>query len=213
MTKEEKICFRLGQNASAAALPFAPCYDRNMDSMVSENRSECGLNRNSQNMSAWYMGYLRQYVLDGKLLNADMFQTAMIGMFPSAKEGAIQPWLQFLEDIAGNGQHVDFQEEPDPETAAAHWYDTLLAGFYGLKAKHGEAAAARTLELGLEGLCLYPYELEEATVQLGQGAGFEKLGQLMRDGLLESGTAEFPKLRDVPAEDIPSQSPQMNLNF
>lgn len=156
---------------------------------------------------------LRQFVLDGKPLDAEVFCGAMAGMFPSAKEGAIQPWLEFVDEITQSGQYVDFQEEPDLETAKAHWYDTLLAGFCRLKAEYGETSAARTLELGLERLCLYPYELEEATVQLGQGASLEKLGQMMRDGLLESETAQFPKLRDVLEADVPAQNPQMNLNY
>ena len=134
-------------------------------------------------------------------------------MFPNVKEEAIQPWLEFVDEITQSGQYVDFQEEPDLETAKAHWYDTLLAGFCQLKAEHGESSAARTLELGLERLCLYPYELEEATVQLGQGASLEKLGQMMRDGFLESETAQFPKLRDVLGPDFPGQSLQMNMNF
>ena len=134
-------------------------------------------------------------------------------MFPNVKEEAIQPWLEFVDEITQSGQYVDFQEEPDLETAKAHWYDTLLAGFCQLKAEHGETSAARTLELGLERLCLYPYELEEATVQLGQGASLEKLGQMMRDGLLESETAQFPKLRDVLGLDASAQSQQMNMNF
>ena len=134
-------------------------------------------------------------------------------MFPNVKEEAIQPWLEFVDEITQSGQYVDFQEESDLETAKAHWYDTLLAGFCQLKAEHGETSAARTLELGLERLCLYPYELEEATVQLGQGASLEKLGQMMRDGLLESETAQFPKLRDVLGLDASAQSPQMNMNF
>ncbi|WP_242832090.1 hypothetical protein [Oscillibacter sp. 1-3] len=134
-------------------------------------------------------------------------------MFPNVKEEAIQPWLEFVDEITQSGQYVDFQEEPDLETAKAHWYDTLLAGFCQLKAEHGESSAARTLELGLERLCLYPYELEEATVQLGQGASLEKLGQMMRDGFLESETAQFPKLRDVLGLDASAQSPQMNMNF
>ena len=213
MTKEEKICFQLGRNASAADIQYAPCYDQNMRRMVSESRTERGMRRNTRNMSAWGMGYLHQYVADGKQLNAEMFRCAMIHICPNMKEGAVKPWLEFVEDIARRGQYVDFQEEPNLETAKAHWYDTVLAGFYQLKAEHGEAAATKTLELGLESLCLYPYELEEATVQLGQGASLEKLGELMRDGLLESETAEFPKLRDVLGVDSPTQNPQMNLNF
>ena len=156
---------------------------------------------------------LRQFVLDGKPLSAEVFCGAMAGMFPNVKEEAIQPWLEFVDEITQSGQYVDFQEEPDLETAKAHWYDTLLAGFCQLKAEHGETSAARTLELGLERLCLYPYELEEATVQLGQGASLEKLGQMMRAGLLESETAQFPKLRDVLGLDASAQSPQMNMNF
>lgn len=156
---------------------------------------------------------LRQFVLDGKPLDAEVFCGAMAGMFPSAKEGAIQPWLEFVDEITQSGQYVDFQEEPDLETAKAHWYDTLLAGFCQLKAEHGESSAARTLELGLERLCLYPYELEKATVQLCQGASPEKLDQMMLDGLLESDTVEFPKLRDVLGPDFSGQSPQMNMNF
>ena len=213
MTKEEKICFQLGHSASAADLPLAPVYDCNMNKMVSESRSERGHNRNYRNMSAWYMGYLRQYVLDGKPLNARMFEGFIIGMLPRSKEGAIQPWFDFIEDIAGNGQYVDFQEEPNLETAKAHWYDTFLAGFYKLKAEHGEVAAAKTLELGLEGLCLYPYELEEAAVQLSQGTSVEKLEQMMRDGLLERDTVEFPKLRDVLETDIPAQNLTLNPGF
>ena len=213
MTKDEKLCFQFGRDASAANLPYAPVYDQNMHHMVSESHTERGLRRNTRNMSAWGMGYLHQYVADGKQLNADIFKGTIIQIFPDMKEGALQPWLDFLEDIAKGGQYADFQEEPDLETAKAHWYDTVLAGFYRLKAEYGEAAATKTLELGLENLCLYPYELEEATVQLGQGASPEKLGELMRDGLLESETAEFPKLRDVLGVDTPTQTPQMNLNF
>ena len=134
-------------------------------------------------------------------------------MFPSAEESAIQPWVEFVADITANGQYVDFREEPDLETAKANWYDTLLAGFYSLKATHGEDIAARTLELGREGLCLYPYELEKAAERLSQGASIETLGQLMRDGMLESETVEFPKLRDVLAEGSPAQGPQMNMNL
>lgn len=209
MTKEEKHSFQLGRSASTANIPCAPRYDRNMNRMVSDGRTQ----RSIQNMSAWYMGYLHQYVLDGKLLNADIFQSAMAGMLPSAKAGAVQPWIEFVEDIARNGQSVNFQEEPDLETAEAHWYDTLLAGFYRLRTGHDEPAAAKTLELGLENLCLYPYELEEAAVQLSQGASLEKLGELMRDGLLESEKAEFPRLQDVLDAGMPAQSPQMNMNF
>lgn len=156
---------------------------------------------------------LRQLVLDGKPLDAEMFCGAMAGMFPNAKEGAIQPWLEFVDEITRSGQYVDFQEEPDLETAKARWYDTLLAGFYQLKAKYGEPSATKTLELGLEPLCLYPYELEEATVQLSQGTSPEKLEQMMQDGLLESETAQFPKLRDVLEADAPAQIPQMNMNY
>ena len=156
---------------------------------------------------------LRQLVLEGKPLDQAVFCGAMAGMFPGAKEEAIQPWLEFVDEITRSGQYVDFREEPNLETAKAHWYDTLLAGFFRLKVEHGETAAARTLELGLESLCLYPCELEEATVQLGQGTSLEKLGQMMRDGLLESEPAQFPKLRDVLEADNPAQSTQMNMNF
>ena len=142
---------------------------------------------------------LRQFVLDGKPLDAEVFCGAMAGMFPSAKEGAIQPWLEFVDEITQSGQYVDFQEEPNLENAKAHWY--------------GEPSATKTLELGLEPLCLYPYELEKATVQLCQGASPEKLDQMMLDGLLESDTVEFPKLRDVLEPDFPGQSLQMNMNF
>ena len=156
---------------------------------------------------------LRQFVLDGKPLSAEVFCGAMAGMFPNVKEEAIQPWLEFVDEITQSGQYVDFQEEPDLETAKAHWYDTLLASFYQLKVKYGEPSATKTLELGLEPLCLYPYELEKATVQLCQGASPEKLDQMMLDGLLESDTVEFPKLRDVLGPDFPGQSLQMNMNF
>ena len=158
-------------------------------------------------------GSLRQLVLDGKPPDAEMFCGAMAGMFPNAKGGAIQPWLEFVDEITQSGQYVDFQEEPDLETAKAHWYDTLLASFYQLKAKYGEPSATKTLELGLKPLCLYPYELEEATVQLSQGTSPEKLEQMMRDGLLESETAQFPKLRDVLEADAPAQIPRMNMNY
>ena len=36
---------------------------------------------------------------------------------------------------------------------------------------------------------------------------------MMLDGLLESDTVEFPKLRDVLGPDFPGQSLQMNMNF
>lgn len=170
-------------------------------------------NLTTEEKTCFRLESLRQLVLDGKPLDAEMFCGAMADMFPNAKEGAIQPWLEFVDEITRSGQYVDFQEESDLETAKARWYDTLLAGFCRLKAEHGEASAARTLELGLERLCLYPYELEEATVQLGQGTSLEKLGQMMRDGLLESETVQFPKLRDVLEEDVPAQSPQMNINY
>lgn len=150
---------------------------------------------------------------EGNLLDDAMFQHAMTAMFPSVKENTIQPWVDFVTDITASGQYVDFQEEPDLETARAHWYDTLLAGFYCLKAARGEDIAARTLELGREGLCLYPYELEKAAERLSQGVSIKTLGQLMRDGMLESETAEFPKLRDVLPADSPAQGPQMNMNL
>ncbi len=167
----------------------------------------------TEEKSCFQLGSLRQFVLDGKPLSAEMFCGAIAGMFPNVKEEAIQPWLEFVDEITQSGQYVDFQEEPNLENAKAHWYDTLLASFYQLKVKYGEPSATKTLELGLEPLCLYPYELEEATVQLGQGASLEKLGQMMRDGFLESETAQFPKLRDVLGLDASAQSPQMNMNF
>ena len=150
---------------------------------------------------------------EGNPLDEVMFQHAMTAMFPSVKESTIQPWVDFVTEITVSGQYVDFREEPDLKTARAHWYDTLLAGFYRLKATHGEDIAAQTLELGHEGLCLYPYELEKAAERLSQGVSIETLGQLMRDGMLESETVEFPKLRDVLAADSPAQGPQMNMNL
>ena len=212
MTREEKSCFQLGSCASAAGVPCAPCFDREMYRMVSEGRSERSAQRSKRNMSAWFMGYLHQYVRDGRLLNEAVFRGAMIGMFPSAKDGAIQPWIEFVNEITQRGQFVDPQKT-DSEAAKAHWYDALLAGFYQLKAEYGEASAAKTLELGLENLCLYPYELEKAAEQVCQGTTPEKLAELSRDGLLETRAEPLPMLRDVLDWDSPRQSPQMNMNL
>lgn len=58
-----------------------------------------------------------------------------------------------------------------------------------------------------------PVELERAAEELRQGTDLEKMGDLMRDGLLESEGNLFPKLRDVLGGDAPEQGPQMNMNL
>ena len=154
-----------------------------------------------------------QQIEEGQPLDQALFRRTMAAMLPNAKEGAVQPWIDFAAEIVESGQFVDFQEEPDPKAAQSRWYDTLLAGFYQLKTKFGEEDAAKVLNLGLECLCLYPYELEKAAVELRRGTDLEKLGELMRDGLLESEGVLFPKLRDVLDGDAPEQNPQMNMNL
>ena len=154
-----------------------------------------------------------QKITDGNTLNQELFRKTMTAMLPSAKEGAVQPWIDFAAEITESGQFVDFQEESDLGIAQSRWYDTLLAGFYLVKAKFGEETAAKVLELGMECLCLYPYELEGTAEELRQGTNLEKMGDLMRDGMLESEGPLFPKLRDVLVGDTPEQSPQMNMNL
>ena len=154
-----------------------------------------------------------QQIAEGNPPDQDLFRRTKTTMLPSAKEGAVEPWIAFIAEITESGQFVDFQEESDLGAAQSRWYDTLLAGFFQLKTKFGEANAAKVLELGLEGLCLYPYELEKAAEELRQGTGFERLCELMRDGLLESEGNLFPKLREVLAEETPAQNPRMDRNL
>lgn len=60
MTKEEKIAFDFGKTFDVSNVPdgypIAVCFDKRMDKLVSETRTEKGLKRNSKNMSAWYKG-------------------------------------------------------------------------------------------------------------------------------------------------------------
>lgn len=154
-----------------------------------------------------------QKITDGNTLDQELFRKTMTAMLPSAKEGAVQPWIKFIAEITKRGYFVDFQEEPYLDVAMSHWYDTLLAGFYQIKAKFGEETAAKVLEFGMERLCLYPYELEKAAEELRQGTDLETMSALMRDDLLESEGTLFPKLRDVLDGNAPEQSPQMNMNL
>lgn len=152
-------------------------------------------------------------IAEGEPLDQDLFRRTMTAMLPSAKAGAVQPWIAFIAGITKSGQFVDFQEESDLDAAKSRWYDTLLAGFLQLKTRFGEAGAAKVLELGLKGLCLYPYELEKAAEELRRGTGFERLCELAKDGLLESGGNLFPKLRDVLTGETPAQSQRMDMNL
>ncbi|MBC8535927.1 hypothetical protein [Feifania hominis] len=196
MTREEKECFQYGQTAAANHLQFAPCYDSRMKCMVGESRTPHGQERSSRNMTAWSAGYLKQYLSDGSLLDEAHFRSAAITFFPQIEGKAIDMWVEFARERVEAEQYVDFIEEP-AATAVSRWYDTLMAGLVRAKENHGKEIAGKLYRLAEEGLCLYPYEMEEAAEQIKQGADVGTLGQLMRDGYLDSPPPFFPKLEET----------------
>lgn len=58
MTKAEKIAFDYGKSFNIANGKVAPCYDKRMDKLVSETRTESDSNRNMRNMKAWWNGVI-----------------------------------------------------------------------------------------------------------------------------------------------------------
>ena len=205
MTEKEKTCFQYGQEAAANGSLNDPECDHRMRHADGEDHAE--------NMLAWRMGYLCQYISDGRMLDKDMFLQAMSAILPNTHEGAAQVWTEFISDIAEREQYVDFVVEPDQNTAKAHWYEVYLASFYQLRQKYGQTACEKTLELGLQDFCLYPYELNKGTKQLLQGCDFDKMVAMMLDGMLEDDVARFPKLRDLPEMGSLPQSPQINMDL
>ena len=71
-----------------------------------------------------------QQIAEGNPPDQDLFRRTVTTMLPSAKEGAVEPWIAFIADITESGQFVDFQEESNLDAAQSRWYDTLLAGFF-----------------------------------------------------------------------------------
>ena len=196
MIREEKECFQYGQTAAVKQLPFAPCYDAQMKRMVSENGTPLGEEHSGRNMTAWAAGYLKQYLSDGNPLDEAYFRSAAITFFPHGEDKAADMWVKFAQERVELGQYVDFVEG-SADMAVSRWYDTLMAGLFRARENHGEEIAGKLYGLAADGLCLYPYEMEEAAEQIKQGADFETLCQLMRDGYLDGPPPFFPKLEET----------------
>ena len=97
------------------------------------------------------------------------------------EDKAADMWVKFAQERAEEEQYVGFSEEP-ADTAVSCWYDGLMAGLFRARENHGEEMAGKLYRLAANGLCLYPYGMEETAKQIKQGADFETLCQLMSDG-------------------------------
>lgn len=214
MDAQEQTCFQYGKAASAAGLQGVPCYDPNMKGMVNDGLSEKASLRNHKNMSAWALGYISQWLEDGKLLNEGLFRLGVVALFPTSKEGAPLAWTVFTEYCVDEEQYVDFLEsEPDKATAQSHWFDALLASFVRLKQGHGEEIAQKVLELGVDGLCLYPHEMEAGAREIALGADFQQLCELVNEGKLDEASFRYPKLSDTLEIQAPAPGQGMNMTL
>lgn len=212
MDAQEQTCFQYGKAAAVSGPQCAPCYDDRMNSMVTEARSEKAGLRSHRNMSAWTLGYLSQWLADGKLLDENLFRAGVTALFPASREGAALAWTVFTEYCVSEEQYVDFPEtEPDEATARSHWFDALLASFARLKQGHGDEIAQRVLELGMDGLCLYPHEMETGAKEIALGADFSQLCELISEGKLDEAPFRFPKLADT--LEIQPPEPVQSINM
>lgn len=97
-------------------MEFAPCYDKNMYSLVCKSHTAPSHRRNLKNMRAWYEGYLSQYASDSNGISKELFSQAM-SIFIECNQEAIPIWINFAVECVELEQYVDFFEEPDKSTA------------------------------------------------------------------------------------------------
>ena len=214
MDAQEQTCFQYGKMAAEAGTQCAPCYDDNMNGMVAEARSEKAGLRDQRNMSAWTLGYLSQWLAERKLLDEELFGAGVAALFPTAREGAVLAWSVFTECCVDEEQYVDFLEtEPDETIAQSRWFDTLLASFARLKQGYGDEIAQKVLDMGVDGLCLYPFEMEAGAKEISLGAGFHQLCELVNEGKLDAVPFQYPKLADTLEIQFPVPIQGMNMTF
>lgn len=130
----------------------------------------------------------------------------MYAFLPALKDGTSETWASFAKECVATGQYVNFIPEADIEVAVSDWYDTLLASFALLKQNHGDTVAIAVCELGLQGLCLYPYKMDAAARMIKEGADYKQICRQMNDSMQDNAHLEFPKLSDILTKYVPVQS-------
>ena len=210
MKKEIKLAFEYGSAAAKSGLEFAPCYDKNMYSLVGESRTARSHRRNLENMWAWYEGYLSQTASDGNGISRELFSQA-VPVFIDCVPEAIPAWINFAVECVELGQYVDFSQGSDKSTATNRWLETLLAGLLQIKAEFGEQIASEVCNLALNNECLYPYEMQLAAEHFRNNGNPEKISDLIQSGELEAASAFFPKLSNDGKNDSPDASNEWTI--
>jgi len=193
MKKEQKLAYEYGQAASMSACPFAPCYDPNMQKLVSEARSEAGHRRNQENLRAWHMGYLSQTAKAGNGISQEMFTEALTTLTDCKPESAPK-WIGFASECVEQGQYVDFAQESDHDLAVNRWLETLLSGLLETQEKYGADIAKQVCDLALLPNCLYPSEMPQAAAHFQSGGSPEDISGMIESGAIEGNQPFFPKL-------------------
>ena len=155
--------------------------------------------------------HLRKHLADGTLLDQRIFQDNMALLLPDATPDAISKWADFAQECVDMKHYVDFKEEPEP-VALSRWFDTILAGFVKLTEQFGQETTTQVCALSLSSCALYPYEMELTAEEVQKGTNAETIHDLMIDGMLEAPYPDFPKLREVLADE-PQQKPNTEITF
>lgn len=197
MKKEQELAFEYGRTAFTSGCKCAPCYDERMHKLVRETRSKSGNQRTSENMRAWYLGFLTQQSSLGKGMNKAQFVWGTKILLPEGSQDAAQAWIAFAKDCVAHQQFVDFQEKGNLEDEVNRWLDSILAGLLEVKVIFGEKIAEQVFDLALKVHSLYPDAMPQVEDYFMNGGRPENIEKLMKSGVINNEPLHFPKLGDV----------------
>lgn len=98
---------------------------------------------------------------------------------------AARKWIDFAAECVQEEQYVLFASTHNAEADVEQWLDALCAGFYQVRERLGPEAARKTVDLSLDMLCLYPYEMMQAADCLRQGETAKQIGEKIKSGEID----------------------------
>lgn len=165
MTREELICFKYGQAAKRADLPANLCCDTKMAEMISPCRTPQDCMQNLRNMTAWYVGHLKQFIEEGNLLDDVQFKNYASNLLPDASDDAANLWVRHAKQQLEQENYVSYFRDIDPLTAASQWFESYLAGLINARMELGLDSATRMYNFGMIDFCLGFPGYQEAIIR------------------------------------------------
>ncbi len=211
MEKEEKFAFEYGRAAAESGCPFAVCDDPRMYKLLKGTSGKPGIQIDSENLRAWYMGYLTQTALAGNGISQELFAAGLRVLFDSEPE-CVSNWIGFAAECVDLGQYVDFVESEDHAVVVGHWLETLLASLFETQRQYGANLAKQVCDLALIPNCLYPSEMIKAAEHFRNGGAPENISKMIESGAIEGEQPFFPKLANAAGENN-SHNPNAGMEW